>query len=246
MTKGYLHSIETFGLVDGPGVRFIAFLSGCAMRCNFCHNPDTWALEAGTPVTADELVKKAMRYRTYWGENGGLTVSGGEPLLQLEFVTEFFKLAKENNIHTVIDTAGQPFKNTEAYIAAFEQLMRYTDLVLLDIKHIDPEEHKKITGVTNENILDMARYLSKMKKPVWIRHVLVPDYSDNDVYLKKLRDFTDTLENVERIEVLPYHGLGISKYEKLGIDYALKDIQPPTEERIKNANAILGTERFVG
>ena len=244
MTTGYIHSIETFGLVDGPGVRFIAFLSGCALRCSFCHNPDTWARETGTPMTADELIKKALRYRSYWGKDGGLTVSGGEPLLQTDFLIELFKFAKQNGVNTVIDTAGQPFTREEPYFSKFNELMEYTDLLLLDIKHIDDAEHRRITGMTNENILDMAKYLSDIKKPVWIRHVLVPGESDNDEYLEKLAAFIDTLENVKRVEVLPYHNLGMSKYEKLGIDYTLKDTAPPTEERIKNANRILETQKY--
>ena len=245
METGYVHSIETFGLVDGPGVRFITFLSGCAMRCNFCHNPDTWAKNTGTPTTADNLIKRALRCKPYWGGEGGITVSGGEPLLQIDFVIEYFKLAKENGIHTAIDTAGQPFTRNEPFFSKFEELMKYTDLLLLDIKHINSEEHKKITGVDNENILDLARYLSDIKKPVWIRHVLVPGGSDNDTYLKQLADFIETLENVERVEVLPYHNLGMAKYEKLGMDYVLKDTLPPTEERIKNANEILHTDKYL-
>lgn len=242
--KGYVHSIETFGLVDGPGVRFIAFLSGCAMRCNFCHNPDTWDMTVGTVYTADALIKKALRYKNYWGAEGGITVSGGEPLLQIDFLTEFFKLAKQSGIHTVIDTAGQPFTRDNEFFNKFNELMNYTDLLLLDIKHIDNDEHIKITERPNKNILDMARYLSDINKPVWIRHVLVPGFSDNDNYLNKLNDFIGTLKNVKKVEVLPYHTLGISKYEKLGIDYKLKDIESPSEERIQNANLILHTSDY--
>ncbi|MBQ9604922.1 MAG: pyruvate formate lyase-activating protein [Firmicutes bacterium] len=244
MTTGYIHSIETFGSVDGPGVRFIAFLSGCALRCNFCHNPDTWAREAGMPMTADELIKKALRYKTYWGKDGGLTVSGGEPLLQTDFLIELFKLAKQNGINTVIDTAGQPFTRNEPYFSKFNELMEYTDLLLLDIKHIDDAEHRRITGMTNENILDLAKYLSDIKKPVWIRHVLVPNQSDSEEDLEKLAAFIDGLENVKRVEVLPYHSLGMAKYEKLGLEYALKDTPAPDEESIKKANMILKTQNY--
>ncbi len=244
MTTGYVHSIETFGLVDGPGIRFIAFMAGCALRCNFCHNPDTWDKSAGEATTPEELIKRALRYKTYWRDNGGITVSGGEPLLQIDFITEFFKLAKQKNVHTVIDTAGQPFTREEPFISKFDELMKYTDLLLLDIKHIDNDMHTKITGMKNTNILDMAKYLSEIKKPVWIRHVLVPDWSDNDDALHKLHDFIETLDNVERVEVLPYHNLGMSKYEKLGIDYKLKDVRPPDDERIENANKILETAKY--
>ncbi|MBR6399950.1 MAG: pyruvate formate lyase-activating protein [Firmicutes bacterium] len=244
MNTGYIHSTETFGLVDGPGIRFIAFMAGCAMRCNFCHNPDTWDMAAGEAYTPRELLNRALRCKPYWRDNGGITVSGGEPLLQLDFVTEFFKLAKEENVHTAIDTAGQPFTREEPFFSKFNALMDYTDLILLDIKHIDNDEHIKITGMENTNILDMARYLSDIKKPVWIRHVLVSGSSDNDMWLHKLHDFINTLENVERVEVLPYHDLGVSKYDKLGIDYPLRDVRPPSDERIQNANIILDTKKY--
>jgi pyruvate formate lyase activating enzyme len=201
-------------------------------------------MKSGTPTTAEELINKALRYKSYWGKNGGITVSGGEPLMQTEFLTELFKLAKKNGIHTVIDTAGQPFTREEPYFSKFNELMKYTDMLLLDIKHIDNDEHIKITGMQNTNILDLARYLSDINKPVWIRHVLVEGYSDNDEYLHKLNDFIKSLNNVERVEVLPYHSLGEHKYEKLGIDYKLKGVEPPTEERIKNANIILNTGKY--
>ncbi|MBQ9519230.1 MAG: pyruvate formate lyase-activating protein, partial [Firmicutes bacterium] len=239
-----IHSIETFGLVDGPGIRFIAFMAGCALRCDFCHNPDTWDMKNGEIYTPEALLKRALRCKPYWRGNGGITVSGGEPLLQIDFLTEFFALAKAQNIHTAIDTAGQPFTREEPFFSKFNKLMEYTDLILLDIKHIDNDRHIKITGAKNSNILDMAKYLSDIKKPVWIRHVLVPGGSDNDEQLKKLHDFIKTLENVEKVEVLPYHNLGAAKYEKLGIDYKLKDTPPPTQERIKNANDILETNKY--
>ena len=205
MVQGYVHSLESFGSVDGPGVRYVIFLAGCAMRCQFCHNPDTWNMQTGTPYTADELLEKAMRYRSYWGENGGITVSGGEPLLQIDFLIELFRKAKEQGIHTTLDTSGNPFTREEPFFGKFQELMQYTDLFLLDIKQIDDEQHKILTGCTNQNILDLARYLSDEKKPVWIRHVLVPQRSDKDEYLDRLRAFLDTLQNVERVEVLPYH-----------------------------------------
>lgn len=239
MTKGYVHSMETFGSVDGPGVRFLIFLSGCAMRCQFCHNPDTWHRKNATEYTADELLERAVKYRTYWGKEGGITVSGGEPLLQMDFLLELFTKAKEKGIHTVIDTSGSPFTRKEPFFGKFEELMKVTDLLLLDIKHIDEEQHKILTGQSNQNILDMARYLSDIGKPVWIRHVLVPERSDRDDYLDRLHDFIETLDNVKRVEVLPYHTLGEFKWEQLGIPYPLKGINPPTKERIQNAEARL-------
>ncbi len=238
--KGYVHSLESFGSVDGPGVRYVIFLSGCAMRCQFCHNPDTWKMGEGQEYTADELLKKALRYKSYWGEKGGITVSGGEPMLQMDFLIEFFRKAKEAGVTTALDTSGNPYTRREPWHSKWQELMRYTDLVLLDLKQIDEEEHVKLTGHTNANILEMAEELSEMQKPVWIRHVLVPGGSDQDIYLNRLSDFIQTLSNVERVEVLPYHTLGKFKWEKLGLDYPLEGVNPPTQERIDHARAILG------
>lgn len=236
MTKGYIHSLESFGSVDGPGVRYVIFLSGCAMRCQFCHNPDTWNMQAGTPYTADELLEKALRYRSYWGSKGGITVSGGEPLLQIDFLLELFTKAKEKGVHTTLDTCGNPFTREEPFFSKFEKLMEVTDLVMLDIKHMDEEQHVLLTGQKNDNILDMAKYLSDTGKSMWIRHVLVPERSDRDDYLWKLHDFIEKLDHVERVEVLPYHTLGVYKWKELGIPYGLEGIEPPTQERIQNAN----------
>ena len=244
MTKGYIHSLESFGSVDGPGVRYVIFTSGCAMSCQFCHNPDTWNMQSGTPYTADELIAKAVKYRTYWGSKGGITVSGGEPLLQIDFLTELFQKAKEEGIHTTLDTSGQPFTKEEPYFQKFQKLMEVTDLVMLDLKHMDEEQHRMLTGHTNRNILELADYLSDIGKPVWIRHVLVPQRSDEDVYLNRLRDYIRTLHNVERVEILPYHTLGIYKWKELGLTYSLEGIEPPTKERIENANQILETEKY--
>lgn len=240
MTKGYIHSLESFGSVDGPGVRFIIFTTGCAMRCQFCHNPDTWEMSKGTEYSADELLKRAVRYRSYWGQEGGITVSGGEPLLQIDFVTELFEKAHAMGIHTTLDTSGNPFTREEPYFSKFKKLMEVTDLLLVDIKHIDDEQHKILTGQSNKNILDMIRYLSDIKKPIWIRHVLVPERSDKDEYLHKLREFIDSLDNVEKVEVLPYHTLGVYKWKELGYEYPLEGIDPPTDDRVENAKRILG------
>ena len=245
MTKGYIHSLESFGSVDGPGVRYVIFLSGCAMRCQFCHNPDTWNMQAGTPYTADELLEKALRYRSYWGSKGGITVSGGEPLLQIDFLLELFTKAKEKGVHTTLDTCGNPFTREEPFFSKFEKLMEVTDLVMLDIKHMDEEQHVLLTGQKNDNILDMAKYLSDTGKSMWIRHVLVPERSDRDDYLWKLHDFIEKLDHVERVEVLPYHTLGVYKWKELGIPYGLEGIEPPTQERIQNANKILETAKYL-
>ena len=240
MLKGYVHSLESFGSVDGPGVRYVIFLSGCAMRCQFCHNPDTWNMTDGKEYTTDQLLKTALRFKSYWGDKGGITVSGGEPLLQMDFLTELFRKAKEAGVHTTLDTSGNPYTTKEPWHSKWLELMKYTDILLLDIKQINEQEHVKLTGQTNANILAMARELSDMGKPVWIRHVLVPGGSDKDEYLHQLADFIHTLKNVERVEVLPYHTLGIFKWEKLGIPYPLEGVKPPTQERIDNARRILG------
>ena len=237
--NGFIHSTESFGSVDGPGVRFVIFVAGCPMRCQFCHNPDTWNMQVGEQKSADELLAQALRYRSYWKDGGGITVSGGEPLLQMDFMIELFQKAKEKGINTTIDTSGAPFTREEPFFGKFNELMKYTDLLLVDIKHIDDEQHKLLTGHTNKNILDMARYLSEIGKPVWIRHVLVPERSDKDEYLKELYEFIKTLGNVEKVEVLPYHTFGEYKWKELGYDYPLAGIEPPTKERIKNANEIL-------
>lgn len=239
MTKGYIHSLESFGSVDGPGVRYVIFVAGCPMRCQYCHNPDTWKMDTGKEMTADELIEKALRYRSYWGSEGGITVSGGEPLMQLDFLLELFKKAKEQGIHTTIDTSGNPFTKREPFFSKFNELLKYTDLIMLDIKHIDNAQHLKLTGQPNTNILEMAEYLSEIDKPVWIRHVLVSGRTDDDEYLHKLDAFIGTLTNVEKVEVLPYHNLGEYKWDELGYDYQLKGIEAPTKERIENAKKIL-------
>ena len=241
--KGYIHSLESFGSVDGPGIRYVIFFSGCPMRCAYCHNPDTWNMTAGALTDADELVEKALRYRPYWKREGGVTVSGGEPLMQIDFLIELFEKLKMENVHTCVDTSGSPFTREEPFFSKFRRLTELTDLFLVDIKHIDSDRHRELTGRGNENILDMLSFLSEIKKPVWIRHVLVPDKTDDDYYLKKLREFVDTLDNVERVEVLPYHTLGAAKWKSLGIPYPLTGIDPPTKERVANAEKILGAYR---
>ena len=272
-TTGYIHSIDSFGSVDGPGVRFVTFLQGCHMRCRYCHNPDTWKLANAAAVseqqisenaahantvqntasdsaapssvcnykemTPSALIRQSLRYKRYWGKEGGITVSGGEPLLQIDFMNELFRLAKENGVGTVLDTAGQPFTREEPFFSKFNELLKYTDLVMLDIKHIDDEEHKKLTGHTNKNILDCARYLSDQGIKMWIRHVLVPGITDKDEYLIRTREFIDTLKTVTKVEVLPYHTLGAYKWKELGIPYKLEGVEPPTEDRIQNAKKIL-------
>ena len=246
--KGIIHSVESFGSVDGAGVRYIIFLQGCHMRCRYCHNPDTWAMKDKNSYeeAPAESLKKALRYRSYWKDNGGITVSGGEALLQLDYVTELFRLAKAEGVHTTLDTSGNPFTREEPFFSKFNELMKYTDLFLLDIKHIDSEKHKALTHWDNSNILDLARYLSDNGKKMWIRHVLVPGYTDDEGDLEKLRDFVKSLKTVDRFEILPYHTLGVFKWKELGMDYTLEDVAPPTGEQIERANNILETKEYKG
>ncbi|MGT2666703.1 pyruvate formate-lyase-activating protein [Streptococcus rifensis] len=244
---GLVHSTESFGSVDGPGIRFIVFMQGCKMRCQYCHNPDTWAMknDKAKERTASDVLAEALRYRGFWGADGGITVSGGEATLQIDFVTALFTLAKEKGIHTTLDTCALTFKETTEYLAKYDKLMAVTDLVLLDIKEINPAQHKVVTGHSNETIIACAKYLSKIGKPVWIRHVLVPGLTDRDEDLKGLGDFVkENLTNVERFEVLPYHTMGEFKWRELGIKYPLEGVKPPTKARVQNAKELMSTETY--
>lgn len=239
--NGRIHSIETCGTVDGPGLRYVIFTQGCLLRCQFCHNPDTWKLNKGKEMSVQEIIHDIKTYLPFFqASGGGVTVSGGEPLLQLEFLIELFKECKKLGIHTTIDSSGGCFSRSPQFMEKLEELLPLTDLVLLDIKEIDPVKHKDLTGLSNDHILDFAQYLAEKNVPVWIRHVLVPTISDNDEDLTKLSEFIKTLNNVEKIEVLPYHKLGIYKWESLGLEYKLKHVEPPTDERVRNAEKILG------
>lgn len=218
--KGYIHSIESFGTVDGPGVRLVVFFQGCPMRCLYCHNPDTWALKQGTEMEADEILKLFERNKDFY-KNGGITATGGEALMQIDFLTELFEKAKENDIHTCLDTSGITFNenNTEK----FDRLIKATDLVLLDIKHINAEKHMEITNQKQDNILKFAKYLCDNNIAVWIRHVVVPKLTDNPKDIEELGYYVGGLKNVKAIELLPYHSMGVSKYEGLNMTYPLKD-----------------------
>lgn len=231
-----VHSFESLGTVDGPGLRFIVFLQGCNLKCKFCHNRDTWEInDAGTPYYISDIIKKINRYSTYIKtSHGGVTVSGGEPLIQAKNLTLLFKKLHELNIHTALDTSGSfPINDT------IKELLNYTDLVLLDIKHIDEEKAIDLTGVSNKNELNFAKYLSDNNIPVWIRQVLIPGYTDNENDLKKLKQFINTLNNVEKVEILPYHDYGKFKWEELGKKYELDDVKPPSQEQIDKAKEIL-------
>ena len=233
---GKVHSIETFGTVDGPGIRFVVFMQGCPLKCLYCHNRDTWEVNAGNETNVDDLVSEIKRYLPYIrSSNGGVTVSGGEPLLQATFVTALFKKLKELNIHTCLDTAGSLPISSD-----IENLLACTDLVLLDIKHINDDKAKTLTGLSNKNNLAFARYLSEHSIPVWIRQVLVPGYTDDENDLRELKEFISTLSNVEKIELLPYHDLGKFKWEKLGFKYPLEGVRTANNEDLIRAKNILG------
>lgn len=257
---GKIHSIETFGTVDGPGVRFVVFFQGCPMRCQYCHNPDTWHMEDGQEMEVEEILSAMARNSSFY-KTGGITATGGEPMLQLEFLTELFTKAKEQGIHTCLDTSGIMFpwmpEETDGVLQVggdglqkmkmtvdtqrkkIDQLLAVTDLVMLDIKHMESEAHKALTGHDNKNILAFARYLDEMKKPVWIRHVVVPGITFEEEELRELGSFLATISNVEKLEVLPYHALGKVKYDNLGMDYVLKDTPQLTKEQAKQAEQLI-------
>ena len=240
---GRIHSFESFGTVDGPGIRFIVFLQGCPLRCQYCHNPDTWGT-GGTEYTVEQVVERALRYRNYFGDKGGVTVTGGEPLVQIDFVIELFTALKAKGVHTCVDTSGITFNpDSPLSVEKHEKLLDVTDLFLLDIKHIDEEACKRLTGQSNQHTLAFAKVLSEHNKTMWIRQVLVPHITDDEESLQRTRAFIDTLGSVEKVEVLPYHSMGEVKYEKLGIDYPLKGVQTPTKERVMNAKRILNEGR---
>ena len=220
MVKGKIHSIETMGLVDGPGIRFVAFMQGCAIRCAYCHNPDTWTTEGGQEYTPRELVDKIKRYKPYFNSSGGgVTFSGGEPLLQPEFLLETLKLCKEEGIHTTLDTAGVGFGN-------YKEVLKYTDLVMFDIKHLNKDEYEKLVGKKIDKSLEFLNECQESGVKMWIRHVVVPGITDSRENIQKVKEFVDTLKNVEKVELLPYHVLGVNKYETMGIKYKLEGVKP--------------------
>lgn len=234
---GKISSYENFGTVDGPGIRFVLFMGGCPLRCQYCHNPESWFLDRCKDYSVEDIIKLIEKNKSYYMANGGVTISGGEPLVQLDFLIELCRVLKEKGYNVAIDTSGYLF-NWEN-VKKFDELVNFVDLFLLDIKHINLVKHKKLTGVSNEYILKFARYLDRKGKKVWIRYVLVPDLTDDELDMFRLRDFIDSLGNVEKVEVLPYHNLGIEKYKKLGVEYVLENTSLPTEESIKRAEEIL-------
>ena len=237
--NGFVHSTESFGTVDGPGVRFVIFLQGCPMRCQYCHNPDTWKMNSGTVRSAQSLIGEYERNKAFYS-TGGITVTGGEALMQIDFLLELFQLAKEKKIHTCLDTSGVTYRPGESdYNRKLDALMTVTDLVLLDLKHIDPVGHKELTGHDNAGILAFAQYLDEKQIPVWVRHVVVPGITDDKQLLTRLGAFIGTLSNVKALDVLPYHIMGVTKYESLGIPYPLKGVEPATQKQAMAAKQII-------
>ena len=229
-----IHSFESFGTVDGPGIRYVIFLQGCHLKCKYCHNRDTWDMNGGFYSSLDEIMNKIDNYKNYITPNGGVTVTGGEPLLQVHFLIELFKRLKEKNIHTCIDTSGMVDITDDIKL-----LLSYTDLVLLDIKHIDPAKCKELVGFSNEKEINFAKYLSENGIDMWIRQVLIPGYTDDENDLKKLRNFINCLDTVKKVELLPYHDMGKYKWKKLGFNYELENVKAPTNDEIKKAKEIL-------
>ena len=238
---GFIHSTESFGTVDGPGIRFVIFLQGCPMRCKYCHNPDTWKMNEGTKRSAQSLISE-FEQRRFFYKDGGITVTGGEALMQIDFLLELFRLAKEKNIHTCLDTSGITYHPGESgYNRKLDQLMEVTDLVMLDIKHIGADAHKELTGHDNAGILAFARYLDEKKVAVWVRHVVVPGITDEVGALTRLGEFIGTLSNVKALDILPYHVMGVTKYRELGIRYPLEGVPAATRDQAAQAKQIILT-----
>ncbi|WP_297905251.1 pyruvate formate-lyase-activating protein [uncultured Parabacteroides sp.] len=233
MVKGRIHSLESFGTVDGPGIRFVVFMQGCPLRCLYCHNPDTWNLkgEAKYQMAPDELLAEVLRYKNFIAR-GGVTVTGGEPLSQPEFLRVFFRLCREQGLHTALDTSGH------IYTSKALEVLDYVDLVLLDIKTLNPDLHLQLTGVKLDNTLLFLDELERRGIDTWIRHVIVSGYTDNDEWLETIARYVSRYKVVRKVELLPYHTMGTFKYEQLGLDYRLKGVEPLSKERLDNAKAI--------
>lgn len=231
MTVGRIHSVESMGLVDGPGIRTVIFLQGCRLRCRYCHNPDTWSMEGqpGQEMTPQELLERLVRFKPYYGRQGGVTFSGGEPLLQPEFLGQALELCQQAGIHTCLDTAGCGF-------GAYEEILSHTDLILLDVKHYTPQGYQTVTGHSMEEYTRFLTAAQRAQVPLWIRHVVVPGLTDSQEHLEGLANYLATLQNVQRVELLPYHTLGVHKYQALGIPYPLEGVPPMEEAKLKDWN----------
>lgn len=233
MVNGRIHSIETLGLVDGPGIRVVVFMQGCKLRCAYCHNPDTWNINGGQEITTEELIKKVKRYKSYFSTSGGgVTLSGGDPLLQPEFTAEFFKRCKEEGIHTVLDTSGYGF-------GEYDEILKYTDLVMLDIKHIEESAHKTLTGQGRHGFFEFLDAVKSNNTKLWIRHVVVPGITDSKEHIKKLAEYINTIQNVEKVELLPYHTYGVDKYKAMNLIYRLDGVSSMSSDRMKELNEVL-------
>lgn len=233
MEKVRIHSIETMGLVDGPGIRVVVFMQGCALRCAYCHNPDTWDEKGGYEISSQELLDKVKRYKGFFkSSGGGVTLSGGDPLLQPEFVAEFFRLCREEGIHTALDTSG--FGH-----GGYDEVLKYTDLVILDVKHVDNIGYKSLTGRSMKGLYEFLNSVDKMGNKLWIRHVVVPGITDDEDHIARLGQFVSTIKNVEKVELLPYHVHGVYKYKELGIKYRLEGVPPMDDEKLEGLYALL-------
>lgn len=238
--QGRIHSLESFGTVDGPGTRFVVFVQGCPMRCAYCHNPDTWEMNGGTMMEPSYIIEQYERNSAFYQNGGGLTVTGGEPLMQVDFLIELFTLAKEKNIHTCIDSSGIAFNpGNTAWIEKLDKLMTLTDLVMLDIKHINPDKHKELTSQPNQHILEFAAYLNEKHVDMWIRHVVVPGITDDDQYLFELGYFIGQFNNLKALDVLPYHTMGEAKYKKLGITYKLAGVPAMDKDKVVEKKQVI-------
>lgn len=233
MIKGRVHSIESMGLMDGPGVRSVVFFQGCKLRCAYCHNPDTWDIEGGFEFSADELFSKLLRFKPYLKKNGGITFSGGEPLLQPEFLLELLKLCRQEGINTALDTSGVGLGRM------YDEILDLTDLVILDIKHIDPTDYFDLTGHSIDNFYEFQEILNKKQKKIWIRHVVVPGITDDTSHIKALKNRLEIFSNIEKIELLPYHTMGLQKYKKMGIKNRLEGIPSCSNKSIVNLKKII-------
>jgi pyruvate formate lyase activating enzyme len=233
MEKARIHSIETMGLVDGPGIRVVVFMQGCKLRCAYCHNPDTWNLNGGQEISSEELLNKVKRFKSYFkNSGGGVTLSGGDPLLQPEFIIEFFKLCRAEGIHTTLDTAGYGF-------GEYDEILKYTDLVLLDIKHLEEEGHKSLTGQSRHGFLEFLDALKRSSTKLWIRHVVVPGITDAEDHIRRLAEYINDISNVEKVQLLPYHTHGAHKYEALNIKYRLEGVEPLERDRLNYLSGIM-------
>ena len=233
MTTGYIHSVESFSTQDGPGIRYVVFMQGCPLRCKYCHNPDTWQMNQGQQMSVATIIEKIKSCQPYFDEQGGVTISGGEATLQIDFVAELLAACKEEGIHTAIDTSGYVEKDE------FKKLLPDLDLVLLDLKHLDEQQHQDLTGVSNQKTLELIKLLEAEQQPYWIKHVIVPEVTDDLDEIKELAKYLSTLSSLEKVQLLPYHTLGVHKWQELGLDYQLSETEPPSEDKLEKIKEII-------